>query len=631
MNPNDDPKPASAPVENTRALANPESAKARAETPLEERRLQGIAASEGIGIGPVFRATEPPLQIKRRKIQAADVAVETVRLEMALAKSRNQLAKLRNRLAILPEDSQAEIAPLLDAYSQMLRGNRFLEGIRSRITNGLVSAETAVFDTCEAIAEAILHSGGKGTSEEDRVSRRRRAEEVREIGRRLLRNLMNQPFRSFAGMPPGSVLVCESMRPSDAALLDPTKIVGVAIDEGGLEGHTVIMLRAHGLPAVVGAEGVSEAAKPGEMAVVDGNSGVVVLNPSIETLADAKRAVTVFARQRQRWARLRRLPAETIDGHRIELQANLEIPAELPLITQAGAQGIGLLRSEFLFMNRESLPDEEQLTETYRTVIEALAGDPATVRVLDWSSEKDIEALSTAGLVPEYPYVNPAFGMRGIRLLLRQPELFEMQLTAILRAALAGPVRILLPMITTVSEVRAGRDVYERVIRRMRRRSERLPDPLPPLGIMVETPGAALSADALALEADFFSIGTNDLTMYALAVDRNEAEVAHLYDPLHPAVLRMMQFATEAALRVRKPVSVCGEMAGNPEFTPLLLGLGLRSFSMNAGALPRVKQKVRELRMDNCIRFAHTVMQQSDAAQIRKLLAEFDPAKEWSA
>jgi phosphotransferase system enzyme I (PtsI) len=272
-------------------------------------------------------------------------------------------------------------------------------------------------------------------------------------------------------------------------------------------------------------------------------------------------------------------------------------------------------------MNRETLPHEDDQFETYRSVIDAMGGDPVTIRVLDWGGEKDIEALQSEGLVPEEADHNPALGMRGIRLLLRQTELFETQLAAILRAAATGPTRVLLPMVTTVAEVRAAREVYERVARRLRRRGERMPDRLPPLGIMIETPGAALSADALALEADFFAIGTNDLAMYALAVDRGETDVSHLYDPLHPAVLRLMQFATEAALRMRMPVSVCGEMAADPRLTALLVGMGLRSFSMNASAVPRVKQAVRGLNIDDCVRFARKVMEQSDPTLIHDLVS----------
>ena len=583
-----------------------------------ERRLIGIPVSPGVAIGPIFGAAEPPAIVVRTRIHASDSAGETSRLEAAIAQSRKQLLKLRARLGVLPEDSQAEIAPLLDAYLQMVGPSRLVRGAKKRIAEGLVSAETAVFDESEAIADLIQSL----PAEDDRAGRRRRAEEVREIGRRLVRNLTRAPFRSFAGLPPGAVLVAEFLRPADAALLDPSRLAGVATDEGGADGHTAVMLRALGVPTVLGVAGLSEATRPGDTVVVDGTAGTVIVHPTPATLANARKAVTAFAREQQRLGRLRRLSAVTTDGEEVELQANLEIPAELPLIAQAGAAGIGLLRSEFLFMNRETLPDEAAQYDVYRSVVEAMAGDPVTIRVLDWGGEKDIEALQTEGIVPVTADPNPALGLRGIRMLLRQPELFETQLAAILRASAHGPVRTLLPMVTSVAEVRTARDIYERVARRLRRRGERIAEKLPPLGIMIETPGAALSADALALEADFFAIGTNDLTMYTLAVDRADSEVANLYDPLHPSVLRLIQFTTEAALRMRMPVSVCGEMAANPRLTKLLLGLGLRSFSMNAAAIPRVKQAVRTLDIDTCTRFARRVMEQTDPAAIRQMIAD---------
>jgi phosphotransferase system enzyme I (PtsI) len=580
-----------------------------------ERRFHGIPVSPGIAIGPVFRAVEAPAKFVRHKVHAADMAAETARLEAAILQSRRQLAKLRARLAVLPEDAHAEIAPLLDAYIQMLGHSRLIRGARRRITEMLVSAETAVAQESEAIAAAIL-----AIPDDDAATRRRHAEEVREIARRLVRNLTRAPYRNFSEFPQGAVLAAEALRPADAALIEPSRIAGVITDEGGADGHTAIMLRALGVPAVLGAVGFTAVLRSGDVAIVDGGAGAVVLNPATPTLAQARRDVAAFARARQRLTRLRRLKPETQDGALIELQANLELPAELPLIAQSGAQGIGLLRTEFLFMNREDLPDEDAQTETYRSIVEAMDGDCATIRVLDWSGEKEIDALEAEGLVPELADTNPALTLRGIRLLLRRAELLETQFAAILRAGAAGPVRVLLPMVTTVGEVRAAREIYDRVIRRLRRRGERLPDPLPPLGIMIETPGAALSADALALEADFFAIGTNDLAMYTLAVDRSESEVAHLYDPLHPAVLRLVQFATEAALRLRMPVSVCGEMAANPRLTPLLLGLGLRSFSMNASAVPQVKQAVRTTSIDHCVRFARHVMEQADPAKIQELV-----------
>jgi phosphotransferase system enzyme I (PtsI) len=585
---------------------------------LRERIFVGIAVSPGIAIGPVFGTTEAPVEITRRKIHAADIGAQTSRLEAAIVQSRKQLAKLRGKLAALPEDSQAEIAPLIEAYLRMLGESRLVRGARSRIQERLVSAETAVVDEAEAIAGAIL-----AMADDDPAGQERRAEEVREIGRRLTRNLTRAPFRSFAGLPSGAILVAEGLRPADAALLDPSRLAGVATDEGGADGHTAVMLRALGVPAVLGAGGLTIAMRPGAVAVVDGMAGTVTLDPSPGTLEHARGGVAAFARQTQRLARLRRLPPETTDAVLVELHANLELPAELPLIAQAGVTGIGLLRSEFLFMNRETLPGEDEQAATYRAVIEAMDGDPVTIRVLDWGGEKEIDALASEGVVAEAAQTNPALGLRGIRLLLRQPALFEMQLAAILRAAVAGPTRVLLPMVTNLAEVRAARAIYRRVAERLREAGTLLPDVLPPLGVMIETPGAALSADALAMEAEFFAIGTNDLSMYTLAVDRGEADVAELYDPLHPAVLRLIQFTTEAGLRMRIPVSVCGEMAANPRYTALLLGLGLRSFSMNAAAVPRVKQAVRGLAMEACVRLARDVMEQSDPGRIREMAAAF--------
>lgn len=605
-----------------RTDAPPAKADKPPEAPRKPRRgkevvVEGIAVSPGIAIGTVYDTTEAPAETPRRAIAPEEVEAEKQRLAAAVATSRKQVAKLKSRLAILPEEAQEELEPLLDAYALMLGESRLLRGARKRIAEELLCAEAAVEDEAEAIAHAIL-----AAKDDDRAGLKRRAGEVREIARRLLRNLTARPFRSLKDIPQGSILVAEDLTPADAALLDPARIAGVATEEGGPDGHTAIMLRALGIPAVVGAHGLTEAAAAGDEAVVDGDAGRIVLRPGAAALAAARAGLAAHARERARLAKLRRVPAVTTDGEEVELQANLEIPAELPLIAQAGAKGIGLLRTEFLFMNREDLPDEQAQYEAYAEIVAAMDGDPVTIRVLDWGGEKDMEALAE-GVAPVHAGPNPALGLRGLRLLLKRPDLLEEQFAAILRVAAIGPVRILLPLVTVPEEVAAAREIYERVLRRLRRRGVALPEKPPPLGAMIETPGAALAADAIALEADFFSIGTNDLAMYTLAVDRGETEVAHLYDPLHPAVLRLVQFATEAALRLRMPVSLCGEMAGNPKLMPLLLGLGLRSFSMNAAAVPRAKQAIRALTIDDCARLARRVMEQSDPRRIRELVDGF--------
>lgn len=592
-------------------------------TPLDqpgERRLLGLPACAGVAVGPIFRAVEPKAQVTRSKIHAADVAGEIARFDAAILQSRRQLLKLRGRLSVLPEESQGEIAPLLDAYLQMLGPSRLIRGVRQRVTDRLVSAESAVMEEANAIAAALIAIGPANPAG---PGPQRQADEVREIGRRLVRNLTRAPFRSYSGAPQGAILVAEALRPSDAALVDPARIAGVATEEGGTDGHTAIILRALGIPSVLGVPGLVQGAASDTTIMIDGLSGVVTLRPTAASLTVARRAVAAFARERQQLGRMRRLPAVTLDGEKAELQANLELPVELALVAQSGASGIGLLRTEFLFMNRDTVPTADEQEATYRNVIETMAGDPVTIRVLDWGGEKEIEALVAAGLVPEVPDTNPALGLRGVRLLLRRPELFETQLASILRAANAGPVRVMVPMITNVAEFRATRDIYHRVADEMRARGELIPNPLPPLGSMIETPGAALVADAIAAEADFFAIGTNDLCMYTLAVDRSELDVSHLYDPLHPAILRLIQMTADAAQRRHIPVSVCGEMAANPMFTPLLLGLGIRSFSTNASAVPRVKQAVRNTTMDDCQRLTWQVMKQSDPARTRELLEQF--------
>jgi phosphotransferase system enzyme I (PtsI) len=594
--------------------------KPRLKKPTKEAVFRGIAVSPGIAIGPIHDTSEVATDVPRRVITPAEVEAEREKLNQAAATARKQVTKLKMRLNILPEEAQEELAPLLDAYILMLGNSRLLRGARKRIGDAGLGAETAVLDEAEEIAALIL-----AAKDDDKAGLLRRAGEVREIGRRLIRTLTATPFRSLKDVPQGAILIAEDITPADAALLDPARIAGVATEEGGADGHTAIMLRALGIPAVLGCHGLTEAASRGDQAVLDGGTGRVVLHPGDAALVAAREGLAGYARERTKLGKLRRLPAETTDGEVVELQANLEIPAELPLIAQAGAQGIGLLRSEFLFMNRPELPDEDAQFDAYRSIVEAMAGDSVTIRVLDWGGEKDMEALATG--VPMGGGPNPALGLRGIRLLLKRPELLEEQFAAILRVSARGPVRVMLPMITIPEEVAQAREIYERVARRLRRRGEALPEKLPPLGAMIETPGAALAADAIALEADFFAIGTNDLAMYTLAVDRAETDVAHLYDPLHPAVLRLVQFAIEAALRMRMQVSVCGEMAGNPRLVPLLLGLGLRSLSMNASAIPRVKQAIRALDIDDCARFARRVMEQSDPARIRELVAGFGAEK----
>jgi phosphoenolpyruvate-protein phosphotransferase len=588
---------------------------------LRELRFFGHPVSSGIGIGPVHEASEPELKIEAKKIAVGQVPAESERLEEAVTRSRHQLAKLKNKLASLPEQSQAEITPLIDAYLHMLGNSRLLRGIRSRLHEDLAAPEAAVMDETEAQAEAVLALTGS-----DRAGRARRAEEIREIGRRIIRNLTHQPFRSFTTLAPGSVLAAQSLRPADAALIQPNNVAGIFTAEGGADGHTAVMLRALGLPAVLGATGVLEAAKPGVMAIIDGDAGDIVINPTSKTLATARRKLAAVTRARRSLQRLQHLPSETIDHVMIELQANLELPFELPMIAGSGAHGIGLLRSEFIFMNRDTLPDEDTQTRIYKDIIAAMDGEPVTIRVLDWGSDKDVEALIQ--YLPDETEPNPALGLRGIRLLLRYPHLLETQLAAILRAGASGPVKIMLPMVGFTAELLAAREIYDQVWRRLKRRGVAMPQTRPPLGIMIETPAAALAARRLATVAEFFAIGTNDLTMYTLAADRGLPIGSKLYDPLEPVILRLIHETAQAASAAHIPVSLCGELASRESVVPILIGLGIRSLSMHGNAIPRVKKAIRAVNMTYCHAVAAAALEASDANAVRAIIATASAAED---
>ena len=358
----------------------------------------------------------------------------------------------------------------------------------------------------------------------------------------------------------------------------------------------------------------------GAAVLIDGGEGLVIFDPRPDTLLRYRKRRAELLRARRRLWRLAKVPAVTLDGAAIQLQANLELPGEIDAVLANGAAGVGLLRSEFLYMNRDDLPGEDEQYQVFRQLVHRLDGLPLTIRTLDVGGEKIAPGLGLASSP------NPALGLRAIRLALKRPALLEAQLAAILRAGAHGPVRILLPMVCTVDEIRAVRDILAAVLGDLKRRRLPFATPVPPLGAMIEVPGAALAADALAWHVDFFAIGTNDLTQYTLAIDRADESVAHLYNPLHPAVLRLVQFATEAALRARIPVSVCGEIAGEPRFSALLLGLGIRDLSMSAGCIPMVKQRIRSLDLVAATRRARVIMDQSDSARIAQLLDDFNAA-----
>jgi phosphotransferase system enzyme I (PtsI) len=413
------------------------------------------------------------------------------------------------------------------------------------------------------------------------------------VGARVLRILLQSEPHSIGDAPKGSIIVAHDLSPADAALLEPSRISGIITARGGGDGHTAIMARALSLPTVMGIPNLMTMIPEGAMLVIDGREGLVFVNPPARVLKKYEKLREEILTGRRDLKRIKLLPAVTADGTVISLGANLELPSEVNAARASGAENIGLLRTEFMFMNRSTLPDEEQQYDMLRHVVEGMEGRTVTIRTLDVGGEKIAAALQNR--FADSP--NPALGLRAIRLSLREPTLLITQFAAILRASAHGPVRIMLPMITTVAEVLEAKRLLNIAARRLKRRQVKMAEALPPVGVLIEVPGAALIADDLAKVSDFFAIGTNDLTQYTLAVDRADMQVASLYDPQHKGVEKLIRLTVEAAAAANIGVTVCGEMAGDARLTEKLIKLGVRHLSMAPTHLPAVKRNIRALKL----------------------------------
>ncbi len=574
--------------------------------------LKGIGVARGIAIGPAFISESDTLDVPTYKLKVKEVEKEIARFEGAVAKAIDQIDRLSKKASGLPESAAEELGYLLQAHGQMLQGSRLVRGVETRIRDKQLNAEAAVSREVGEISHAFSQMEDSYLSE--------RSKDVRDVGQRLLRCLMQTPYRALADLPIGTVVVADELTPADTALLDPQQVAGFVTAVGGAQDHTGILARSLALPAVVGTSDLLLHVKNGDIVVLDGTTGQIVVNPDEPTLKRFQDRQTELKRQARKLERLRNVPAKTRDEVKVSLQANIDLPGEIASALEHGAEGIGLYRTEYVFLNRDDVPSEDEQYVQLRNIVEGMEGRPVTVRTLDAGNDKLPYSLGEHLSVS----ANPAMGLRAIRLSLKVQSLLENQLSAILRAGAHGSVRILIPMISTPSEMRQVRQVLKKVATRLKRRKVKIADPLPPVGAMIEIPGAALSADGLARDCEFFSIGTNDLTMYTLAIDRGDEQVAHLYSPLHPAVLRLIQFTTAAALRARIPVNVCGEMAGDERMTAILLGLGIRDLSMASAAVPRVKQRIRSLDVNEATRRAQTTMEQTDSGMVAALLDDFN-------
>ncbi len=570
------------------------------------KTLRGIAASRGIGIGPAFHFRRADLCFERCTLE--DTAAEWMRFQAALETAGEQLADV---YAKAEAESGAEQATIFQAHALMLEDPELLDTVRTAIEEQCINAESALSDAAEMYAQMLEALDDEYLSA--------RAADVRDVATRVLRILLDVAESPCASLTAPSIILARDLTPSDTVLLDKSLVLGFCTAEGGATSHTAILARGLGLPAVVGAGPDILDVPAGTTLVMDGSDGTLLVEPDEETVrAYRARQATASAGLAQARAQAHE-PATTRDGHRVEVVANVGNMEGARAALEAGAEGVGLLRTEFIYLERSSLPDEDEQYRAYRAIVDVFGDSPVILRTLDIGGDKDLPYL-------DLPHeMNPFLGLRAIRLCLARPELFRPQLRAALRAGAGRNLKLMFPMVATVAEVRAARAMLEECQAELLTEGQPVAEEME-IGIMVEVPAAALLADRLAAEVDFFSIGTNDLSQYTLAADRTNASVAPLADAFHPAVLRLVRDVIAAAHAQGKWVGLCGELAGEPLAIPILLGLELDEFSMNPPAIPLAKQIIRALTLDEARDVAQAALELDSPDAVRALVQERVPA-----
>jgi phosphotransferase system enzyme I (PtsI) len=569
-----------------------------------DEKMSGLAASSGAAIGHALRLDERGrYQFYYVGVSSGKIRAEIHRLREAFAQARAQLQEIRERLS---RELGREHSYILDAHMMMVDDKSLISEIEQEIRSRRINAEWAL----RAVTDQLVNAY-KQISD---AYLRERASDIEDVTTRLLKILSGRARVDLSELANDMIIVAEDIWPSTVAELDFNSVLGFATDAGGMTSHSAIIARALGVPAVVGLRDVTRRVKTGDTLALDGTTGEVVLRPT-------KPVMRAFLQKRKRDAELRAegkaqfdLASETRDGARITLRANVELSAEIDSISLLGAEGIGLYRSEYMFLHRlPDLPSEEEQHALYCKLAEATGENGASIRVFDLGGDK----LTLDGFKQEE---NPALGLRGIRLSLKVEEIFRTQIRAILRAAVSGKLRMVLPLVSTIDELRAARRIIDEV------RSELASSGIPhgdrlPVGVMIEVPAAALMVDLFAREADFLSVGTNDLIQYMLAVDRVNENVAHLYRPLHPAVLRVLGHIARVARTEKVPVEVCGEMAADPRQAVALVGLGIRTLSLTPASIPAVKSAIRSIERARMEELMEEARKLSSAAEVEALLA----------
>jgi phosphotransferase system enzyme I (PtsI) len=549
----------------------------------QETRFQGAGVSSGVARGKIHVVRDDLDDVARYRISPSQVTDEIGRFEAALIQTRMQILEMQQRIA---ESIGAKDAAIFDAHLLVVEDRTLIDEVLRKLETDLCNVEWVFQEVATRYAETL--------NKIDDPYLRERALDIQDVTKRVIRNLQGKTPKTFLGLSEPHILVAHNLTPSDTATMNRERVLGIATDLGSRTSHTAIIARSLNIPAVVGLHDITEKLETGQEVLIDGTNGWLIIDPTPETLAHyseiESRRIRVVAQLRE----LRETSSTTRDGRHIVLSANIELPEDVDAVAANGAEGIGLYRTEFLYLNRTALPTEDEQYETYRKVAECVRPNPLIIRTFDLGGDK-----LAPGTVDIGDELNPFLGWRAIRFCLENVDIFKTQLRAILRASAVGNVKIMFPMISGLDELRSALAVLATCKEELHESKIDIGEKTE-VGAMIEIPSAAISADVLAHEVDFFSIGTNDLIQYALAVDRVNERIAHLYQPTHPAVLRLLKMIADAAHANNIWVGVCGEMAGDIALVPLLLGLGVDELSAGATLVPRVKRAVQSLAIPEC-------------------------------
>ena len=540
--------------------------------------LKGIPASSGIVAGRAFLFDTRQFIVPAKRIKQDEIPKEIARFEDALIKTRSEILNIQNKIQ---KDMGSRHAEIFNAHLLVLEDRMLIEEVIEKLKES--------HNCVEHVFAKVLDKYIKVFSKMDDEYLRERISDIDDVGKRILKNLLGKKDKTLSELKEKVIVVAYDLSPSDTASMHKRHVIGFVTDIGGRTSHTAIMAKSLEIPAVVGLQKATSRVKAGDMLIVDGNEGIVIVNPDKQTLKKYQIWQQHFVEFERILIDVKDEPAESLDGHRVEISANIELPEEIDSVISHGAEGIGLYRTEYFYMNRRDLPDEDEQFEAYKKVVARFSGYPVVVRTLDLGGDKFLSQF-------EVPHeMNPFLGWRAIRFCLARPEIFKAQLRAILRASAFGNIKVMFPMISGVGELKQAIAVLDEAKKELRARHVKFNKDIE-VGAMIEIPSAALTCDLLAKEVDFFSIGTNDLIQYALAIDRVNEKIAYLYKPTHPAVLRLIKNVIDSGHKEKIWVGMCGEMAGESGFGLILLGLGLDEFSMSAAAIPEMKYMIRNVK-----------------------------------